>query len=67
MNIFNTVDEAKAYLKGLLEATDYAMLPDVNITNKEAFVAYRNCVRSLYKQADSTNLPNLTPPEPQWT
>lgn len=66
MNVFPTVEQAKAHLKGLLEATDYAVLPDVNIANKETFVAYRNAVRRLYKQGDATVLPELTPPEPQW-
>ncbi len=38
----------KAEAKERLEATDWAMLPDVNISNRAAFEAYRDSVRALY-------------------
>lgn len=66
MNDFPTTEQANAYLKSLLEATDYAMLPDVDITNKEAFVGYRTAVRKLFMQGNLTTLPEFIPPEPQW-
>jgi hypothetical protein len=48
MITFYTLEEAKAYAKKLLEETDYAILPDVNLTNKNDFVFYRNLIRILY-------------------
>lgn len=38
----------KAEAKARLEATDWAMLPDVNIGNRAAFETYRDAVRVLY-------------------
>lgn len=46
--IFNTLEEVKAYAKQQLEKTDYAVLPDVSITNKFDFIFYRNLVRNIY-------------------
>jgi hypothetical protein len=48
MITFYTLEEAKAYAKKLLEETDYALLSDVNLTNKNDFVFYRNLIRILY-------------------
>jgi 6-pyruvoyl-tetrahydropterin synthase len=45
---FYTLEEVKAYAKKLLEETDYAVLLDVNLTNKHEFVTYRNLVRLVY-------------------
>ena len=48
MITFSTNEEVKAYAKKLLEETDYAVLPDVNLQNKKDFVLYRNLVRLIY-------------------
>lgn len=48
MLTFSTNEEVKAYAKKLLEETDYAVLPDVNLKNKNEFVYYRNIIRLLY-------------------
>jgi len=45
---FYTLEEVKAHAKKLLEETDYTVLPDVNLTNKNEFVDYRNLIRILY-------------------
>ena len=42
---FNNIEEVKAYAKQLLEKTDYTVLADVNLTNKQEFITYRNTVR----------------------
>lgn len=41
-------DNVKAKAKELLEQTDYAVLPDVNITNKDEFILFRANVRVVY-------------------
>ena len=48
MITFNTLEEVKAYAKEQLEKTDYSILPDVSLTNKDDFVFYRNFVRMIY-------------------
>lgn len=45
---FYTLEEVKAHAKKLLEETDYTVLPDVNLTNKNDFVIYRNLIRLIY-------------------
>jgi hypothetical protein len=45
---FYTLEEVKAYAKKLLEETDYAVLSDVNLTNKNDFINYRNIIRLIY-------------------
>lgn len=42
------LEACKAEAKARLEATDWAMLPDVTISNRAAFEAYRDTVRGLY-------------------
>lgn len=41
-------DNVKAKAKELLEQTDYAVLSDVNITNKDEFISFRSNVRIAY-------------------
>lgn len=64
MITFNTLEEIKAYAKQQLEKTDYSVLPDVNLNNKQDFVSYRNILRLQYFN------PNFTPfpiePTPIW-
>ena len=45
---FNTKEQAKEYAKQLLENTDYSVLPDISLTNKDDFIEYRNMVRFIY-------------------
>jgi hypothetical protein len=45
---FNTKEQVKEYAKKLLENTDYSVLPDISLTNKDEFVQYRNIVRFFY-------------------
>lgn len=44
------IELCKAEAKTRLTDTDWAVLPDVNIENQAAFVAYRASVRALYLQ-----------------
>jgi hypothetical protein len=45
---FYTLEDVKAYAKKLLEETDYAVLPDIKLSNKSEFVNYRSLVRLIY-------------------
>lgn len=45
---FYTLEQVKAYAKQLLENTDYSVLPDISLKNKDEFVQYRNIVRFFY-------------------
>lgn len=45
---FNTIEEVKAYAKKQLEETDYAVLSDVRISNKNEFEVYRSEMREVY-------------------
>ena len=42
------INEVKAKAKELLEQTDYAVLSDVNIINKDEFIFFRSNVRMVY-------------------
>jgi hypothetical protein len=42
------INEVKAKAKELLEQTDYVVLSDVNITNKDEFISFRSNVRMAY-------------------
>ena len=42
------INNVKAKAKELLEQTDYAVLSDVNITNKNEFISFRENVRVAY-------------------
>ena len=48
MITFNTLEEVKAYAKQQLEKTDYTVLSDVNLNNKQEFVNYRSLLRLQY-------------------
>jgi len=62
---FNTKEEVKAYAKKLLEETDYSVLPDISLTNKDDFVQYRNIVRGFYFYPTiGANFPEV--PKPIW-
>ena len=45
---FTTTEQVKEYAKQLLENTDYSVLPDISLTNKDDFIKYRNVVRFFY-------------------
>jgi len=48
MKQFYTLEEVKAYAKKLLEETDYSVLPDVNLSNKNEFINFRILIRNVY-------------------
>ena len=67
MLTFNTIEELKSYIKEQLAKTDYAMLDDVKLLNKNEFVIYRSALRHLYFSNDlyvTTLLPGE--PHPEW-
>ena len=45
MIYFNNIEELIAYAKQQLEKTDYAVLSDVYLTNKDEFINYRSILR----------------------
>jgi hypothetical protein len=60
--IFNTVDQLKEYITKQLAKTDYAVLSDVYLVNKDEFITYRAALRQ------SIIYPNLNvvlPEEPK--
>jgi hypothetical protein len=62
---FNSEENVKEYARFRLYQTDYAVLPDVNIKNKQAFINYRILIRAaLLDPHTAWNFPK--PPEPQW-
>jgi len=61
---FKSIEEIKAYAKQQLEKTDYAVLPDTNIANKNEFISYRGFLRSLYLNPNYTSFP--IEPIPVW-
>jgi len=58
------LEQIKAYAKQQLEKTDYAVLPDVNLINKQDFVVYRNMLRLQYFNPNFTPFPSE--PTPIW-
>lgn len=48
MMYFKNLDEAKEYAKLELESTDFVMLSDVNIKDKDLWATYRQEIRNLY-------------------
>jgi hypothetical protein len=42
---FNNLEDFKKYAKEKLQETDFAVLPDVNLINKQEFLNYRNSIR----------------------
>jgi hypothetical protein len=57
--------EAVAVAKELLALTDYAVLPDVNITNTRVFMQYRKELRGVIKNPFFP-IRFKVPPEPIW-
>ena len=58
-------DACKAQAKALLTASDWSVLPDVQITNKAAFDNYRAILRG-YVISPVTNPTWPTEPQPIW-
>ena len=59
-------DNVKAKAKELLEQTDYAVLSDVNIINKDEFISFRSNVRIAYLYPNySYNFQDV--PTPIWS
>ena len=42
---FNNLEDFKKYAKEKLQETDWSVLPDVNLVNKQDFLDYRNSIR----------------------
>jgi hypothetical protein len=53
-------------LKLLLAQTDWAVLPDVELANKQEFIDYRSNIRYLLLN-DMYYNEVIEPPEPVWT
>jgi hypothetical protein len=62
MITFFNLEEMKEYARQQLEKTDYAVLPDVKIANKNEFIVYRSVIRQLIIDP---NLGNCIPKEPK--
>jgi hypothetical protein len=60
--IFNTIDELKKYVSEELAKTDYTVLPDVFLKNKDEFISYRVTLRKLII---SPNLCEILPQKPK--
>jgi hypothetical protein len=59
-------DDCVSQAKALLQASDWASLPDVNLANKADFVAYRANLRNLV--LNPVTNPNFgTEPTPVWS
>ena len=52
MKYFENSEQLCAYLKQQLTDTDWSVLPDVDIANKEEFISYRAIIRDLYLKAE---------------
>jgi hypothetical protein len=59
MITFDNIDNVIAYAKKQLAKTDYAVLPDVYLINKDEFINYRSVLRQ------AIIYPNLTIQFPQ--
>ena len=58
-------DACKAQAKALLAASDWSVLPDVGLTNKSDFIAYRSALRNLaLNPVENPTFP--TEPTPVW-
>jgi hypothetical protein len=65
MITFNNADDLKQYTLDQLKATDYAMLSDVSLLNKDEFIVYRAFLRQVLKNLYlSTQFPEE--PQPVW-
>jgi len=60
--IFNNVDQLKEYLTQQLAKTDYAVLSDVYLVNKDEFINYRAILRQYIIYP---NLNVILPEEPK--
>jgi hypothetical protein len=60
--IFNNVDQLKEYLTKQLAKTDYAVLSDVYLVNKDEFIIYRETLRQYIIYP---NLNVILPEEPK--
>ena len=59
------IDRCKMLAKAYLLDTDYAMLPDVKISNRSEFEVYRTQIRELYlNPVEKPVWPQV--PRPQW-
>lgn len=58
-------DDCKSQAKALLAASDWSVLPDVQITNKSAFDNYRAILRA-YVISPVTEPVFPTEPQPNW-
>lgn len=56
-----TEESATIHRNGLLAASDWTQLPDVNIANKSEWATYRQQLRDI---TSNPNWPNVTFPEP---
>jgi hypothetical protein len=59
MITFDNIDNVISYAKKQLAKTDYAVLPDVYLINKDDFISYRSILRQVIIY------PNLTIQFPQ--
>jgi len=63
--MFNNSEQVKEYARFRLYQTDYAVLDDVNIKNKKAFIAYRIHLRNALQDPHPAWI-FPKPPEPEW-
>lgn len=61
-----TAEENKATAEGKLIATDWSQLPDVNITNRDEFVAYRSIIREYVLNPVAGFIDWPVEPQPVW-
>jgi len=66
---FNNLEDFKKYAKEKLQETDFAVLPDVKLKNKQDFITYRGAIRlalttnSYSFQFQETPIADWTPVE----
>jgi hypothetical protein len=63
---FNNLEDFKKYAKEKLQETDFAVLSDVQLKNKQEFVTYRGVIR-LALITDSYNFQFQDAPIADWT
>ena len=62
----NTALKNKAEAKVNLMDTDYAMLPDVSISNKQEFITYRDWMRNFMQDPQAGDINWPVKPQPVW-
>lgn len=62
----NTAEENKKIAQQLLLDSDFSVLPDVNLTNKADWEAYRSLVRLIAVNPQPGNITWPTKPEAVW-